>query len=609
MQLSLQAHSAHTHWSLWTHYLRSHRLKLTLCLLLLLGTIGLQLINPQLIRRFLDAAQAGKPLTALLQLAVIFLAAALLKYLLTVVLTYISEDVGWRTTNALRADLATHCLRLDVAFHHRYAPGALIERIDGDVGLLARFFAQLVIQLLGNGLLLLGILVVLSAEDWRLGLGFLLFLVGALWILFRLRNFATPHLQAERAASAELFGFLEERLGGTEDIRANGAAAYTMQRFFLNIRELWRKSMAARPRNAIFGSIIVVWFETGTVLALAFGALLFLRGVLTIGTIYLLYTYLRMVSTPLLRMTGEIQHLQEASAAITRVRELFALRSAVTDGAITTLPAGPLQIDFDHVTFHYAESSDADTQAADRQETHEAPTAEPILRDLSLTISAGQTLGLLGRTGSGKTTLTRLLLRLYDPQEGSVSLNQRDLRTFTLSTLRSHVAIVTQDVQLFQATVRDNLTFFDTQYSDETIVAALSAVGLQDWLQALPNGLDSMLQSGGGTLSAGEAQLLAFARVLLKDPAVVVLDEASSRLDPMTEARLDQAIATLLQNRTAIVIAHRLETIQKVDTILILEEGRIREHGPRAQLAADPSSRFAELLRTGLTNQDSLTWK
>ncbi|HRW07486.1 MAG TPA: ABC transporter ATP-binding protein [Caldilineaceae bacterium] len=601
MQLTLQDLSSRSDWALLVHYLRGHRFKVVLSLLLLLGTIGLQLINPQIVRRFFDAAQAGESLTILLQLALFFWGVALLEYLLTLTLTYVSEDVGWRTTNALRADLAAHCLHLDMAFHHRFTPGALIERIDGDVGQLARFFSQLVIQLLGNGLLLIGILVVLSGEDWRLGLGFLLFLTGALWILFRLRNFATTYLQEERAASADLFGFLEERLGGTEDIRANGAVAYTLQRFFLYTRAFWRKGMAARPRNAIFGSIIVIWFETGTVLALALGSLLFLRGALTIGTVYLLYAYLRMVSSPLLTMTGEIQHLQEATAAIRRVRELLAERRLVLDGDRTTLPAGPLAVDFDRVSFRY-DSAPPDGSSA-------APL--PVLQDFSLTIPAGQTLGLLGRTGSGKTTLTRLLLRLYDPQNGAVRLQDMDLRALTLPTLRRHVAIVTQDVQLFQATVRDNLTFYASALDagksgphDEEIVAALTAVGMGDWLRALPAGLDTELQSGGNTLSSGEAQLLAFARVLLRDPGVVILDEASSRLDPITEARLDQAVTALLRNRTAIVIAHRLETIRKVDTILILDEGRIRETGPRAQLAADPTSRFAELLRTDLITQE-----
>jgi len=237
----------HDYWSLLARYLRARRGKTTLLTVLLFASIGLQLVNPQLVRRFVDAAQAGSALDILLWLALLFLVAALLDYGLTLAVTYVSEDVGWRTTNALRADLAAHCLRLDMTFHHQYTPGALIERVDGDVGQLARFFAQLVIQLLGNFLLLLGILGVLAWEDWRLGLGFLGFVIGALAILFWLRDFATPAMQASRAASADLFGFLEERLGGTEDLRANGAVAYTNE----SILWLYAPALANRAQRPV----------------------------------------------------------------------------------------------------------------------------------------------------------------------------------------------------------------------------------------------------------------------------------------------------------------------------------------------------------------------
>ncbi len=581
----------HDYWSLLARYLRAHWGKTLLLTLLLFASIGLQLINPQIVRRFIDAAQAGSALNTLLWVALLFLAVALLDYGLTLAVTYVSEDVGWRTTNALRADLATHCLRLDMTFHHQHTPGVLIERVDGDVGQLAGFFSQLVIQLLGNFFLLLGILGVLAWEDWRLGLGFLGFVIGALGILFWLRDFATPSIKASRAASADLFGFLEERLGGTEDLRANGAVAYTMSRLFDYMRKLWQTGINANLRSAFFGSLIVVWFELGTVLALALGALLFQRNTLSIGTVYLLYAYLRMVSGPLLTMTGEMQRLQEASAGMARMSELLGTTRTVDDGAIATLPVGPLAVTFDRVHFDYRQPSTLVTS--------ETPST-PILRDFSLALAPGRTVGLLGRTGSGKTTLTRLLLRLYDPQAGSISLGDVDLRQLTLSTLRRHVSIVTQDVQLFNASVHDNLTFFDDQIDDVAVEKALVMVGLGEWLRTLPAGLETELTSGGGVLSAGEAQLLAFARVLLKDPGVVILDEASSRLDPVTERRLDQALEGLLHKRTALIIAHRLSTVQKVDDILILEEGRIREFGPRAQLANDPTSRFAQLLRTGL---------
>jgi ATP-binding cassette, subfamily B, bacterial len=584
--------SLHAYWSLLARYLRTHWGKVALLALLLLVSIGLQLLNPQIVRRFLDAARAGSPLATLLTLALLFLGVALLGYLLTLALAYLSEDVGWRTTNALRTDLAAHCLRLDMSFHHRHTPGALIERVDGDIGQLAHFFAQLVIQFLGNLLLIVGIFLVLAWEDWRLGLGTFGFMIGALAILFWLRDFATPAIQANRAASADLFGFLEERLGGTEDIRANGAVAYTVQRLFAHLRQLWETNHNASLRNAFFGSLISLWFELGSVLALALGGLLFLSDVITIGVVYLLYTYLRMIGSPLVKLTLEIQRLQEASAGMVRINELLGERSTLSDGAQTTLREGPLAVTFDRVQFDYGQSTGAVGGA-------------PLLHDFSLSLPAGRKLGLLGRTGSGKTTLTRLLLRLYDPQAGAVSLDSVDLRHLAHSTLRRHVGVVTQDVQLFNATVRDNLTFFDSMIDDQIIEAALASVGLGEWLRTQPAGLETELSAGGGSLSAGEAQLLAFARVLLKDPGVVILDEASSRLDPLSERRLDRAIERLLHNRTALIIAHRLETVQKVDDILILEGGRITEYGPRVQLASNPHSHFAQLLRTGLDFEET----
>jgi ATP-binding cassette subfamily B protein/ATP-binding cassette subfamily C protein len=209
-------------------------------------------------------------------------------------------------------------------------------------------------------------------------------------------------------------------------------------------------------------------------------------------------------------------------------------------------------------------------------------------------------LGILGRTGSGKTTLARLLFRLYDTQEGEVSLGGSSVKAVTLRNLRQRIGMVTQDVQLFNAPVRDNLTFFNRAIDDMHLLQVIDLVGLSSWYHTLPDGLNSMLGTDSQRLSAGEAQLLAFARVFLKDPGLVIFDEASSRLDPATERLIERAVSSVLENRTGIVIAHRLETIQRADTILILEDGRISEYGAREALAGNPNSRFAGLLRAGL---------
>jgi ATP-binding cassette, subfamily B, bacterial len=255
----------------------------------------------------------------------------------------------------------------------------------------------------------------------------------------------------------------------------------------------------------------------------------------------------------------------------------------LSDGEGADLPPGPLAVEFDDVTFVYPDAA-----------------VEPVLQDVTFRLEAGKTLGLLGRTGSGKTTATRLLFRLYDPTVGAVRIGGTDVRAPRLEQLRARVAVVTQDVQLFSGTVRENLTLFDPAVSDDRILVVLEDLGLGDWLRALPDGLDTQVGPGGRGLSAGEAQLLAFTRAFLADPSVVILDEASSRLDLATEQLIERAVDKLLKDRTGLVIAHRLATVQRADEILVLEDGRVLEHGDRARLAADPESRYAHLLQTGL---------
>ena len=219
---------------------------------------------------------------------------------------------------------------------------------------------------------------------------------------------------------------------------------------------------------------------------------------------------------------------------------------------------------------------------------------------MNLDLRPGRVLGLLGRTGSGKTTMTRLLFRLYDPDEGRILIGGDDIREARLADLRNRVGLVPQDVRLFHGTVRDNLTFFDRNVPDALLLEVLDVVNLTRWYETMPDGLDTMLQPDGGGLSSGEAQMLAFARVFLKDPGLVILDEATSRLDPSTEASFKRAIDRLVRGRTVLIIAHHLATIQRCDDIVILEDGRLVEAGERETLASDPTTHFHRLLQTGL---------
>jgi ATP-binding cassette, subfamily B, bacterial len=567
--------------SLLIRYLKPQWPRFLLMGFLLVGQIALQVINPQIVRIFLDDALAGTATRTLGGIALLFLGMAIVQQLVSVWATYIIEYVGWTATNRMRTDLTLHCLRLDMSFHHQHTPGELIERIDGDVTALDNFFSAFTLQIVGNILLLVGVLLVLFLLDWRIGSVFVGFSCLTLLIFSLTRGLAVPYWKMARQTSAQLFGFLEERLAGIEDIRSNNAQAYILRTLFQHLRRRMHSERSARVTSEIVTSISRVLYTIGNVAALALGAYLFEGHVVTIGVIYLIYSYSDMVTRPLSLLNRQIEDLQQAGAALRRIGELYQLQPAIQDGPGSNWSQDALAVAFDHVSFGYNEK-------------------EVVLKDLSFALEPGKVLGILGRTGCGKTTMTRLLFRLFDPSSGTIYVNGQDLRQARLSDIRERIGLVTQDVQLFHASVRDNLTVFDATISEETIFRALKALGMWNWYQALPNGLESLLSADGGGLSAGEAQLLAFVRVFLKEPELVILDEASSRLDPATERRIEGALEMLMKDRTVIIVAHRLSTVMRADEIMIMEHGRICEYGSRVSLAQDPSSRFTHLMRVGL---------
>ena len=538
--------SIREYWSLLSAYLKPQRLQvLGLALILFIG-IGLQLYTPSLLRDFIDMALAGGSYDALVQKAIVFFVLVLVTQVATTVATYMSERVAWTATNLLRVDLAEHCLRLDMSFHQKYSAGTLIERVEGDVDALSNFFSQFIVRILANIILIIGVLVMLFREDWRAGVGLTIFASLAIYAMLRVRTIGVPRWVALRQKNAEAFGFL--------------------RRAMLVFSMIWTTTL--------------LLFTFGTGFSFGLGYMLWSAGAITAGTVYLIFNYTELMRQPIEQIRVQMEDLQQASASISRVRELFAMQSNIRDGDQSLPLLGALKVEFRDATFSYGDDVTA-------------------LTGIDFRLAAGKVLGLLGRTGSGKSTIARLLLRLYDPASGQILLGGVPTDATKLSELTRRVGLVPQEVQVFGATVRENFTLFDPSIRDEKILTVIEEFELSGWFRSLPHGLDTELGPGGG-LSAGQAQLLNFARVALREPGLVILDEATSRLDLATEALIDRATARLLTGRTGIIIAHRLHTVQKADMILILEDGAIQEFGLRQNLLADPASRFSALLKTGL---------
>ena len=565
--------------ALLSQYLKPQWIRVTLLAIFMFTGIGLGLLNPQILRYFIDTAKTGGATRNLIIAGGVFFAIGALGQVVMLVNTYLAQDVGWRATNGMRGDLASHCLKLDMSFHNEHTPGEMVERVDGDTTALSSFFSEFTLQVIGSLLFLGGILILVTREDWRIGIPLTGFVVVAIIVFNLTRNIAVPIYTAEREGYSRLFGFLEERLTGIEDIRTNGGIGYTMDRFYDVNRDVYGRAVKAHVMGEVLQTISGVLFTLGNALTMGMGIYLFQKDAFTIGTVYLVIHYTAMLRGPLILISRQINELQRATAGFNRIEELYRVTSSIEDGTESLPTSGALGIEFDQVTFGYTKD-------------------ESVLKEVSFQLEPGKSLGLLGRTGSGKTTITRLLFRLYEINRGQIRVGGKPIEEIQLDDLRNRIGMVTQDVQLFNATVRENLTLFDAGIPDGRILSIVEELGLSEWYQSLPNGLDTFLEGTG--LSAGEAQLLAFARVFLKDPKVVILDEPSSRLDPATEQRIDNAVQRLLRGRTSIIIAHRLGTVQQVDEIMILADGEIREHGERTRLVQDPDSLFSQLLKTGL---------
>jgi ABC-type multidrug transport system fused ATPase/permease subunit len=542
---------------------------------------SLPLVGPLLIRALVDRAVAGAPTDDLLPLAVAYVAVAVLAQVLALAVVWTSTALVWRITNAVRVQATEHVLSLGPGFHQHTTPGALVERVDGDLTAVSDYVANFAIKVVSALLTVVGALLVLAFIDGRLAVVLGLYAILALATFIRIRNHAVGASEAERGAYARLYGGIEEQLAGQEDLRGNGAGAHALRRFHLDAAHVLARVGDDERASLQLWHAATAAVTGGAVVALVLGAAAHGAGWISLGTALLLFQYTEVLGRPLEQVVEQLQDVQKAAGGINRVTRLMATPVEGSPRGSAVLPTGPLRVAFEAVHFSYG--------------------AEPVLAHVDLDLAPGTHVGLVGRTGGGKTTLGRLLSGLVEPDGGTVSIDGRPVTAIAPASLHRAVGVVPQEVQLFAASVRDNVTLFDRTVPDERVEAVLERVGLTERLLGRRGGLDHVLEADGAGLSAGEGQLLALARLFLRDPGVVILDEAMARVDPDTEAAVHHAMADLLTGRTALVIAHRLSTLQLVDEVAVLERGRIVERGRPELLVAEggPYARLAHLAGSG----------
>jgi len=567
--------------SLLRKYLKPYIGQVVLLGFLLILYNGIQIANPQVIRFYIDAvfAETLDP-KAILMASLMYIGFSLIHRGIYIVVRYLSQNLAWATTNDLRVDLTNHCMNLDMTFHNQYKTGEMIERIDGDSSSLSEFFSTFSIYFFGSLILLIGVLTAVFIEKWVYGVFFLGFAFLALIAFYFVRNVSSPLWKKARESTTALFGHIEESVSGLEDIKGNGADEFLMKRFHEVSQTDFKNKNKAMIVSRTYYAINVTMRAILNIGILVISHYLAAFLDTDPGVIYLLLTYGTNLLWPLRLLLWQIEQLQNSLANIERINEFFEIETKIIDDGETVFPEGKVSLAFDNLDFGYSENL--------------------VLKDISFNLEPGRKIGLVGQTGSGKTTLARLVFRLYDPKSGKIRVNGINTKNFPLKELRSNVAYVTQDVELFKASIRDNVTFFDKEIPEEVILDIFKDIGLEKWYNDLPNGLETIILSDECGLSAGEEQLLALTRAFLKNPKIVVLDEASSRLDPATERQIEIALEKLLHGRSAIIIAHRLTTLHKVDDVLILSDGEILEYGTREELARNPKSEFSQLLQKGI---------
>jgi ABC-type multidrug transport system fused ATPase/permease subunit len=557
--------------------LRPYRARSAAMLAALLVGTAASLAPPLLAKVAIDQGIARHDTTTLALVVVAFLFSALVFWAMTYLQTYLVGWVGQRALADLRIRIFTHLQSLPIGFYETRPAGVLISRMTNDIEALDSLVTDSVVTLFQSGLTLLGTVVILLTLDVKLALiTFCLFpLLGAGSLWFRLASAGA--FRRTRETIGAITGYLQETLSGIRVVRSFGQEPFHEARFAELNAENRDANMTTVRLNAAYFPAVEMLSGVAVAAIVLYGGLQAIEGHITAGTVVAFVAALSNLFDPIQQLSQLYTTYQSGMAALEKIFQLLDVRPDLQDRAdAVDLPRVDGEITFEQISFAYARPHGSD----------DGQPAVLALDNVSLRVPPGQTVALVGATGAGKSTMAKLLARFYDPTKGRVLVDGHDLRDIASSSLRSQMGIVPQEAFLFSGTIGENIAFGRPEADDEQIRAAAAAVGVAEFISELDRGYDTEVGERGAQLSAGQRQLIAFARALIADPRILVLDEATSNVDLHTEGRIEQGLRRLLSGRTAIVIAHRLSTIRQAGRIVVLEHGRIAEQGTHDELIA-----------------------
>jgi ABC-type multidrug transport system fused ATPase/permease subunit len=548
-------------------YVRPYWRTATLGVAAMLGATAAGLVTPYLIKVAIDRGITPGDTEVLVAVVAAFIVINVLAFVLQAGQTYWVGWAGERVLTDLRSDLYTHLQRLELGFYERTRAGVLISRLTNDVEALQQLVTDGVTSTVSSTLSLVGTAVILFVLDWRLALATMLVFPLMALATFVFRHYSARAYRRMRERLGHVTATLQEDLTGVRVVQAFRREDSNLARF-LGVNGAYRQANQTTVySNAYYFPAVGLLSNLGTVIVFGYGGWLYIHGEVGIGTLVAFTGYLANFFDPVQQLSQLYNTFLAATAALDKIFDVMDVEPRLVDrpGAVDVPIEGAVRLDDVH--FAYREGRE-------------------VIHGLDLDVPAGTTVALVGHTGAGKSTIVKLLARFYDPTEGAITIDGRDLRDFTRSSLRRQMALVPQEGFLFAGTVRENIAYGRPSATLDEVQAAAAAVGADAFIQRLELGYDTPVGERGARLSIGQRQLIAFARALLVDPRILILDEATSSVDIATEERIEEALRTLLAGRTAFVVAHRLSTIRRAGLIVVLENGVVVEQGTHDELIA-----------------------